>query len=109
MLGLAERSWNAEPTYTNARFNKVIAEQELPSLVGNCDFHIRQPGIKVEKGKVKMNSPYEGAEIRYTLDGSEPTHESPVYTKPFASDAREIRARLYYLGKQSVTSILYVK
>ena len=54
-----------------------------------------------------MNSPYVGAIIRYTLDGSEPTLKSPVYTEPFATDATEIRARLYYLGQESVTTILY--
>ena len=109
MLGLCERAWNAEETYTEAEFNKVIGERELPSLVGNCDFHMRQPGIKVVKNKVMMNSPYSGTEIRYTLDGSEPTLDSPRYDKPFKTDAKEIRARLYYLGKQSVTSILFVK
>ena len=54
-----------------------------------------------------MNSPYEKAVIRYTLDGSEPTINSPIYTKPIKTDAKEIRARLYYLGKESVTTILY--
>jgi hexosaminidase len=60
-----------------------------------------------DKGTVKMNSPYEKAVIRYTLDGSEPTIDSPIYTKPIKTDATEIRARLYYLGKESVTTILY--
>jgi hexosaminidase len=109
MFGLAERAWNAGETYSQAKFNLVIGERELPALVGNCDFHMRQPGIVAQKGKVKMNSPYKNAVIRYTLDGTEPTADSPIYVKPFANDAKEIRARLYYLGKQSVTSILYVK
>ena len=109
MFGLAERAWNAGETYSQAKFNLVIGERELPALVGNCDFHMRQPGIVAQKGKVKMNSPYKNAVIRYTLDGTEPTADSPIYVKPFATDAKEIRARLYYLGKQSVTSILYVK
>lgn len=107
MLGLAERAWNASESYSEAKFNRVIAERELPAIVDNCDFHLRQPGIIFQKGTVKMNSPYRNAEIRYTLDGSEPTHESALYSRPFKTDASEIRARLYYLGKESVTSILY--
>ena len=70
-------------------------------------FHLRQPGIIIEDGMAKMNSPYPGAVIRYTLDGSEPSLNSPIYTEPFATDATQIRARLYYLGQQSVTTILY--
>lgn len=108
MLGLAERAWNNSETYTPAMFNNIICKKELPRLaLRGWNFHLRQPGIIVEDGIVKMNSPYSGAVIRYTLDGSEPTMKSPVYTEPFASDATQIRARLYHLGKESVTTILF--
>ena len=108
MLGLAERAWNNNATYTTAQFNNIIYRKELPRLaVRGWNFHLRQPGIIVENDEVKMNSPYAGAEIRYTLDGSEPTIKSPIYTKPFVSDASQIRARLYYLGQQSVSTILF--
>ena len=108
MLGLAERAWNNSKTYTPAMFNNIICKKELPRLaLRGWNFHLRQPGIIIEDGIVKMNSPYSGAVIRYTLDGSEPTMKSPVYTEPFASDATQIRARLYHLGKESVTTILF--
>lgn len=110
IYGLAERAWNIQPTYTEAKYNRIIAEKELLALaVDNCNFRMRQPGVMVSSGKVKMNSPYEGAVIRYTLDGSEPSVQSPIYTKPFKTQATEIRARLYYLGKESVSTILYNK
>ena len=109
MLGLAERGWNVEPTYSNARFNHIISERVLPRLASEgVNFHVRQPGVTVENGMVKMNSPYEGAVIRYTLDGSEPTENLAVYSKPFkAGSEKEIRARMWYLGKPSVTTLLY--
>ena len=107
MLGLAERAWNNSATYTPAQFNNIICNKELPRLaVRGWNFHLRQPGIIVENGMVKMNSPYPGAVIRYTIDGSEPTLKSPIYTEPFTAKASQIRARLYYLGQQSVTTIL---
>ena len=110
MFGLAERAWNNKATYTAAQFNNIIGEKELPRLtVRGWEFHLRQPGVIVENGVVKMNSPYPGAVIRYTLDGSEPTMQSPVYTEPFASDAQQIRARLYYLGKESLSTIYFNK
>ncbi|MBQ2838645.1 MAG: family 20 glycosylhydrolase [Muribaculaceae bacterium] len=108
MLGLAERAWNNSETYTPAMFNNIICKKELPRLaLRGWNFHLRQPGIIVEDGIVKMNSPYPGAVIRYTLDGSEPNSKSATYTEPFASDATQIRARLYHLGKESVTTILF--
>lgn len=108
MLGLAERAWNNSKTYTPAMFNNIIYQKELPRLaLRGWNFHLRQPGIIVEDGIVKMNSPYPGAVIRYTLDGSEPNSKSATYTEPFTSDATQIRARLYHLGKESVTTILF--
>lgn len=108
MLGLAERAWNNSETYTPAMFNNIICKKELPRLaLRGWNFHLRQPGIIVEDGIVKMNSPYPGAVIRYTLDGSEPNSKSATYTEPFTSDATQIRARLYHLGKESVTTILF--
>lgn len=109
MLGMAERAWNSDTTYTRPDFNQVIDLKELPYLDRKgVNFHMRQPGIKAENGKALMNSPYEGAEIRYTLDGSEPSSASTLYTGPVAIPAgtSEIRARLYHKGKESVTSIL---
>lgn len=110
MLGLAERGWNSNETYTPAQFNKIIGERELPRLtVRGMNFRLRQPGIIQADGMIKMNSPYKDAVIRYTLDGSEPSATSAIYKSPFFSTAKEIRARLYYLGKESVTTILYTK
>lgn len=110
MLGLAERAWNNNETYTPAQFNNIISNKELPRLtVRGWDFHLRQPGVIIEDNIVKMNSPYKDAVIRYTLDGSEPTIKSPIYTTPFSTDAPQIRARLYYLGKQSLSTVLFNK
>lgn len=63
-----------------------------------------QPGIDRVGGKVVMNSQYPEAEIRYTLDGSMPTKDSALYTKPFATDAKVVRACAFYLGRKSLDS-----
>lgn len=110
MLAVAERGWNADTTYTHRQFNGLLGQRELPLLAKRgVEFHLRQPGIKVIDDMVNMNSPYADAVIRYTLDGSDPTAESPVYTGPFATDARQVRARLFYLGQESVPSILNIQ
>jgi hexosaminidase len=82
-LGLVERGWNSKQTYTDQQFNKLIGEKELPLYGGELKLavHMRQPGIKVIDNKVYMNAPYSGGEIRYTLDGSEPTKDITQTTR----------------------------
>ena len=58
-------------------------------------------GLSLFKGSVElvMSSRTEGATIHYTLDGSEPTEASPLYTQPFALDhSATIRARAFKEG-----------
>ena len=109
-LGLAERGWNASPTYSDADFNILIGEKELPRLEGyGVEWHLRQPGIKVEDGKVYMNSPYPDAAIHYTMDGTRPALVgSAVYNGPIdlPAEETEIRAILVKDGKTSATSLL---
>lgn len=113
MLGLAERAWNADSTYTDAQFNSVIELGEIPYWASaGYNFHLSQPGIIVDNGKLHMNAPYAAAQIRYTLDGSDPTATSALYTGPVdAPAAGQVRAKAFlpHAGKQSLTSILYIK
>lgn len=115
MLGLAERAWNADSTYSRERFNAVVNTRELPRWQRlGYGFHVAQPGIMAAPGgKVVMNTQYPasvGAEVRYTLDGSEPTAQSALYTDPVSvTGAKQVRAAAYIGKRRSVTSILYLQ
>lgn len=70
------REWNV--------FANGLGKRELPRLTylnGGYHYRVPVPGAVIEKGQLKANTAYPGLEIRYTLDGSEPTRESPLYTK----------------------------
>ena len=114
MLGLAERAWNPERTYSDEAFHAVILSQIPKWEKDNYAYHVRQPGIKlIEDGKCFIvNSPYPDAVIRYTTDGRKPTVESPQ-VKPGeridVNGASKIRATLWLNGHQSPTTLLLVK
>ena len=108
LLGLAERSHNSTPTISDSEYFGILTNEMTRWSGEGLDFFVRQPGIIVENGLVMMNEPYGFGEIRYTLDGSEPGKNSPVYKKPFpVAGSKEIRARLYVGDSSSATSLLY--
>ena len=124
VFGVVERGWNAQPDwsldlantapYDSARhqYNLKIGTRELPLLHRmGYNFRLGQPGLKVENGMLLANALYPGVTIRYTLDGSEPTQSSPVWTAPvkLATIPPVIKARAYYLGKESVTTLLFAR
>jgi hypothetical protein len=55
---------------------------------------------------VSMNTQTPGAEIRYTLDGSEPTGSSPLYTAPFSlSQSTTVKAKTFHASLQASTTM----
>jgi len=114
MLGLSERAWNASPAwgdhlddeaaYNDARhqFNLKVGSRELPPAAQprliTSAWGLR--GIRVADGKLLINAQYPGEVVTYTLDGSEPTLDSPRWTAPVALPdvPAVIKARAYYLG-----------
>ena len=51
--------------------------------------------------EIAMTSRTDGAAIHYTMDGSEPTEASPLYTGPFTLDkSATVRARAFKAGMQ---------
>ncbi len=123
VFGLVERGWNSRPEwgeeyddssrYVAARnaYNQRIF-RELPQLSQRgYSFRIPQPGIVVSDGKLLANTQYPSLVVRYTVDGSEPTLDSPVWTSPVAvpSGTKLIKAKAYYSPKlSSVTTYLWL-
>jgi hexosaminidase len=95
MLGLAERAWSPQPEWANIKDDKTrleerekdwnvfvnkLGQHELPRLdVKKVNYRIPPPGAVIEAGMLKANIRFPGLTLRYTLDGSNPSHESSVY------------------------------
>jgi len=122
MMGVSERAWNAIPewskdltdmqAYNEARhqYNLKIGTRELPLLHGlGYNFRVGPPGIKVADGMLMINTQYPGEMVTYTLDGSEPTIESPRWTAPVPIKAQPqvVKAKAFFLGHESVTTYLF--
>lgn len=116
MYGLVERGWNSEPswaqTYDQKAYNDAvrmyyakISQHEMPRLTKlGINYRLPHPGIKLEDGKLYANTSVDGAEIRYTTDGSEPTRQSALWTAPVDCNATYIRSKTFYQDKESVIS-----
>ena len=122
MMGVSERAWTAVPewskdltdmkAYNDARhqYNLKIGTRELPLLRGKgFNFRVGPPGIKLVDGKLLINTQYPDELVTYTLDGSEPTIDSPRWTAPVPvkTQPQVIKAKAFYLGHESVTTYLF--
>lgn len=98
ILGLAERAWSEQPDWAtiedkNVRtmlreadwnhFANKMGQIELPRLDQyKVNYRIPLPGAIIENNELKANIRFPGLELRYTLDGSEPTMSSRKYDHP---------------------------
>ncbi|MBO8477236.1 MAG: family 20 glycosylhydrolase [Bacteroidetes bacterium] len=107
IFGVVERAWNAtvdDEKMELIRYNRLIGTSELPYLQRcNINFHLGMPGIRRSDDMIFMNSPYPEAEIRYTTDGKEPDSGSKLWKGPVKASGKVIKAKLFYLGKESKT------
>nr|WP_302829205.1 family 20 glycosylhydrolase [uncultured Bacteroides sp.] len=117
LMGLAERGWNAHPAWESlsgvqeqqafnqalALYYEKISKDEMPYWAKNgINFRLPQPGLLMKDGNLYANIAIEGAEIRYTTDGTEPTAQSALWTEPVKCDATVIKAKTFYQGKESL-------
>lgn len=116
IFGLIERSWNASPKWAKNPFgnsytkdlqlyNAKIYTHELPRLSKKeINFRIPPAGIAIINGVLYANTPISNAEIRYTTDGTEPNQSSLLWERPIKCDVKDVRAKVFYQEKESVTT-----
>ncbi|WP_316841678.1 family 20 glycosylhydrolase [Pedobacter gandavensis] len=100
LLGLAERAWATDPIWANepdsikrkqlynrawSEFVNVVGKKELPRIdaaFNSMNYRLPPAGAIVKDGLLHLNIQFPGLTVRYTTDQTEPTMDSPVYTKP---------------------------
>ena len=122
LLGLAERAWATAPDWATTssiqetqlqlekdwnQFANTVGQKEflrLNTIAGGFQYHIPPPGAIIKDGLLMANAAYPGVEIRYTLDGSEPTTNSKIYLEPVKIKG-EVRLKAF-AGKNSSNEVL---
>ncbi|SDB48670.1 Chitobiase/beta-hexosaminidase C-terminal domain-containing protein [Ruminococcaceae bacterium FB2012] len=93
---------NRVKSYAGVQMNERYDSGELTVKASE---QVSKPEADIPSGQVEKNTAVtlscstDGAVIRYTTDGSEPTEKSPVYTAPiFVSEAVTVKAAAFKAG-----------
>ena len=115
-LGIrSERTWGPNTVVKEDEYQKRLTQTR--TLLDKLLFPVKIDGTTVEyqawpvlgrqycKGPVEvaisLTNPINGGEIRYTIDGSEPLAQSPIYAAPFTVNKNaSINAALFRAGRQ---------
>ena len=93
-----------------ALYYEKISKSEMPYWAKHgINFRLPQPGLWIEEGNLFANVAIDGAEIRYTTDGSEPTAQSALWQEPVKCDASVLKVKTFYQGKESLPITWQVK
>lgn len=106
MLGLVERAWAEDPTWTSIQetenrnsdrekdwnmFANAVGQREIPRLdflFGGFNARLPKPGTFVHDGLMHVNVETPGLLIRYTRNGTEPDVNSPEYSAPMPLEGK---------------------
>jgi hexosaminidase len=107
---MSERIWNPEAGQTYADFaaRALKADTLLDRLLGRVDIQVQGLSGRERRGyyyfwdpiTLKLSCPPIGA-IHYTLDGSEPTLESPAYAGPLALTKEQTRSEKLFFNSRT--------
>ena len=115
MSAMAESLWTdvREKDYTDFT-NRMVKQYARYDQLGT-NYRVAPPAIAgkslafVDEIAVELKNPAVG-EIRYTLDGSEPTAESTLYTEALKfTETSTVKAKVFNAGRASVTVTVFAE
>ncbi len=112
LLALSEVVWTKKEIRNFQDFSQRIIPHYDRLVAAGFNFRLPPPagvgGRKVAFGPVavKIDPPYPRAIVRYTLDGSDPTQESPLYNQPLEITKSSIlKARTFLPGGRASRTV----
>jgi len=94
-VALAEVVWSQPENKDWNRFQEKLKHQYHLLDARDVNYHVAPPsGLKQgltlsDEMQLELSTPYEGAKVFFTTDGSEPDETSTEYTKPFTINIAE--------------------
>lgn len=98
LVALAEVAWTPQSEREFTDFYNRLGNRHLQRLDAfNVTYRVPQPKAVLRRDTIKIHTPWEGAEVRYTTDATEPTKTSKLYNRtPFyIEDYQNLRMKLY--------------
>ncbi len=112
LLALSEVVWTRKDLRNFEDFSRRLIPHYDRLAAMDTNFRLPPPesigGRKINfiPFMIEIGLPYPGADVRYTLDGSEPSRESPGYTQPIKIDQSLIlKARTFLAGGRGSRTI----
>ena len=107
IFGLVERSWNNRSSLSLGDYNQLVYNYHLPRLnAAGCNFHLQQPGIKLEDDLLLINKVTKHGELLYSFDNGEwMVYEKPI---PVPQNTKIIKAKFRYLQRESNATWLWL-
>ncbi|MCE1199640.1 MAG: carbohydate-binding domain-containing protein [Marinilabiliales bacterium] len=125
LIAFAETAWSKERVWEKTEDQKLREEQieqgwnkianllgskeleRLSLLNGGYNYRVPLPGAIKKMGMLYANTEFPGLEIRYTTDGTEPTAQSSLYSKPVKVEGTVKLKCFVPNGKFSRTTVVY--
>jgi hexosaminidase len=98
LTALAEVAWTPQSEREFTDFYNRLGNTHLQRLdVLNVKYRVPQPKAVIRRDTITIHTPWEGAEVRYTTDASEPTKTSVLYsgTPFYIEDYQNLRMKLF--------------
>lgn len=98
LVALAEVAWTPQSEREFTDFYNRLGNTHLQRLdMLDVTYRVPQPKAVLRKDTITIHTPWNGAEVRYTTDASEPTKTSELYngTPFYIEDYQNLRMKLY--------------